>query len=126
MKRTNDKWTAAQITAESTSRATDAWLTSVYITPKFLAKTDIATEFLQAQSEAETLLRKFPQYLTKSQSYQLVHFVKRLRNRKQRESIPISAAYAVLNIGKKINRQLFAEHRKQGKKTQDKPLANKG
>ncbi len=126
MKQANDKWTAKLITAESTARATDAWLTSVYITPKFLARTDIDTEFLQAQSEAETLLRKFPKYLTKSQSYQLVRFLKRLRNRKQRESMPISAAYAVLNIAAKINRQLFAEYRKQVKTTQDKPLANKG
>ena len=126
MKQANDKWTAKPITAESTARATDSWLKSVYITPKFLARTDIATEFLQAQSEAETLLRKFPEYLTKSQSYQLVRFLKRLRNRKQRESMPISAAYAVLNIAAKINRQLFAEYRKQGKTTQDKPLANKG
>ncbi len=114
------------VTEETTARATDDWLKSVYITPKFLAKTEIATEFLQAQSEAETLLRKFPKYLTKSQSYQLVRFLKRLRNRKQRESMPISAAYAVLNISVKINRQLFAEYRKQGKTTQDKPLANKG
>ncbi len=114
------------VTEETTARATDSWLTSVYITPKFLARTDIATEFLQAQSEAETLLRKFSKYLTESQSYQLVRFLKRLRNRKQRESMPISAAYAVLNIAAKINRQLFAEHRKQGKTTQDKPLANKG
>jgi lipid A disaccharide synthetase len=126
MKQANDEWTAAPITAESTARATDAWLTSVYITPKFLARTDIDTEFLQAQSEAETLLRNFPQYLTKSQSYQLVRFLKRLRNRKQRESMPISAAYAVLNIAAKINRQLFAEYRKQSKTAQDKPLANKG
>ncbi len=126
MKQTNYKWTAAPITAESTARATESWLKSVYITPKYLAKTDIATEFLQAQSEAETLLRKFPQYLRDSQSYQLVSFLKRLRNRKQRESMPISAAYAVLNIAAKVNRQLFVEHRKQRKTTQDKPLANKG
>ncbi len=122
-KTNNDK---LPVTEETTARATDSWLTSVYITPKFLARTDIATEFLQAQSEAETLLRKFPEYLSKSQSYQLVRFLKRLGNRKQRESMPISAAYAVLNIAAKINRQLFAEYRRQSKTTQDKPLANKG
>ena len=126
MRRKNDAWDVKAATEASTTRATARWLESVHITPKFLSDTDIATQFLQAQSEAETLLRNFAKHLTKSQSYQLVHFLKRLRNRKQREAMPISAAYAVLNIASKVNRQLFAEYRKLQKNTQDKPLANKG
>lgn len=126
MRHKNDEWDVKPITEASTARATARWLESVHITPEYLSDTDIATEFLQAQREAAALLQDFPQYLTKSQSYQLVHFLKRLRNRKQREAMPISAAYAVLNIASKVNRQLFAEYRKLQKKTQDKPLANKG
>jgi len=112
------------ITEAITAYRTDRWLKSVHITPEFLSDTDIATEFLQAQREAETLLRNFPQYLTKSQSYQLVNFLRRLANRRLRQAMPVSAAHAVLNIAAKVNRQCFRELREL--KKQDKPLANKG
>ena len=116
------------ITEAITAYRTDRWLKSIHITPKFLSDTDIDTEFLQAQREAEMLLRKFPQYLTKSQSYQLVNFLRRLANRRLRQAMPVSAAHAVLNIAAKVNRQCFREHRALNKreKQQDKPLANKG
>jgi len=112
------------ITEAITAYRTDRWLNSVHIMPEFLSDTDIATEFLQAQREAETLLRNFPQYLTKSQSYQLVNFLRRLANRRLRQAMPVSAAHAVLNIAAKVNRQCFRELREL--KKQDKPLANKG
>lgn len=115
---------ALPITEASTAYRTDRWLKSVHITPKFLSDTDIATEFLQAQREAETLLRNFPEHLSRSQSYQLVDFLRRLGNRKQRRRMNISRAYVVLNIAAKINRQCFREYRALNK--QDKPLANKG
>ncbi len=112
------------ITEAITVHMTDRWLKSVHITPKFLADTDIATEFLQAQREAETLLRSFPEYLSKSQSYQLVNFLRRLGNRRLRQTMPISTAHAVLNIAAKVNRQCFREYG--AIKKRDKPLANKG
>jgi hypothetical protein len=112
------------ITETITAHMTDRWLKSVHITPKFLADTDIATEFLQAQREAETLLRSFAEYLSKSQSYQLVNFLRRLGNRRLRQTMPISTAHAVLNIAAKVNRQCFREYR--AIKKRDKPLANKG
>jgi lipid A disaccharide synthetase len=115
---------ALPITEASTAYRTDRWLKSVHITPKFLSDTDIATEFLQAQREAETLLRNFPERLSRSQSYQLVDFLRRLANRKQRRRMNISRAYVVLNIAAKINRQCFREYRALNK--QDKPLVNKG
>jgi antibiotic biosynthesis monooxygenase (ABM) superfamily enzyme len=115
---------APPITEATTAYRTDRWLKSVHITPKFLSDTDIATEFLQAQREAETLLRNFPEYLTKSQSYQLVNFLRRLANRRLRQAMPIGTAHAVLNIAAKINRQCFREYRALNK--QDKPLVNKG
>jgi lipid A disaccharide synthetase len=115
---------ALPITEASTAYRTDRWLKSVHITPKFLSDTDIATEFLQAQREAETLLRNFPEHLSRSQSYQLVDFLRRLGNRKQRRRMNISRAYVVLNIAAKINRQCFREYRALNK--QDKPLVNKG
>jgi hypothetical protein len=112
------------ITLASTARMTDRWLKSVHITPKFLSDTDIPTEFLQAQREAETLLRNYPHYLSKSQSYQLANFLRRLANRRLRQTMPIGSAHAVLNIAAKVNRQCFRERREL--KKQDKPLANKG
>jgi hypothetical protein len=115
---------APPITEATTAYRTDRWLKSVHITSEFLSDTDIATAFLQAQREAETLLRNFPEYLSRSQSYQLVDFLRRLGNRKQRRQMSIARAYAVLNIAAKINRQCFREHRALNK--QDKPLVNKG
>lgn len=116
------------ITEALTAYRTDRWLKSVHITPKFLSDTDIPTEFLQAQREAETLLRNFPHYLSKSHSYQLVSFLRRLANRRLRQAMPIGSAHAVLNIAAKVNRQCFREYRelKKQEKQQDKPLANKG
>lgn len=103
---------ALPITEASTAYRTDRWLKSVHITPRFLSDTDIATEFLQAQREAETLLRNFPERLSRSQSYQLVDFLRRLGNRKQRRRMTISRAYAVLNIAARVNRQCFSDFRK--------------
>ena len=116
------------ITEALTAYRTDRWLKSVHITPKFLSDTDIATEFLQAQREAETLLRTFPEYLTKSQSYQLANFLRRLANRRLRQAMPIGSAHAVLNIAAKVNRQCFREYRELNKqeKQRDKPLVKKG
>lgn len=107
---------------QKTTYATEAWLKSVHITPRFLSDTSLPTEFLMAQKEAEALLRSFPQHLTKSQSYQLVQFLKRLNSRKYRDLIPIGMAFAVLNIAAKVNRKCFANYRKL-QKAQDKPLA---
>jgi lipid A disaccharide synthetase len=112
------------MTEALTANRTERWLKSVHITPKFLADTDIPTEFLQAQREAETILRNFPEYLTKSQSYQLANFLRRLSNRRLRQVMPIGSAHAVLNIAAKVNRQCFRKYREL--KKQDKPLANKG
>jgi hypothetical protein len=115
---------APPITEATTAYRTDRWLKSVHITPRFLSDTDIATEFLQAQREAETLLRNFPERLSRSQGYQLVDFLRRLGNRKQRRRMTISRAYAVLNIAAKVNRQCFREYRELNKR--DKPLVKKG
>jgi hypothetical protein len=115
---------APPITEATTAYRTDRWLKSVHITPEFLSDTDIDTEFLQAQREAETLLRTLPEYLTKSQSYQIANFLRRLVNRRLRQAMPIGAAHAVLNIAAKVNRQCFREYRELKKR--DKPLVNKG
>ena len=109
-----------RVTEWTTNYATDTWLKSVHITPKYLADTDIETEFLIAQREAETLLRNFATYLTASQSYQLCHYLKCLSNRKKREVMPISSAYRVLNIASRINRKLFVTHKKFNKSSKTK------
>ena len=116
------------ITEAITANRTERWLKSVHITPKFLADTDIPTEFLMAQREGETLLRNFSQYLTKFQSYQLANYLRRLSNQQLRQVMPIGSAHAVLNIAAKVNRQCFREYRelKKQEKQRDKPLANKG
>ena len=113
---------------QKTARATEAWLKSVHISARFLSDTRLDTEFLMAQRQAETLLRNFAKYLSDSDSYQLVNFLRRLRSRQHRDVLPIGSAYAVLNIAAKINRQCFREYRALNKqeKQQDKPLVNKG
>jgi hypothetical protein len=113
---------------QKTARATEDWLKSVHISARFLSDTSIDTEFLMAQREAEILLRNFAKYLSDSDSYQLVNFLRRLRSRQHRDVLPISSAYAVLNIAARVNRQCFREYRalNQQEKQQDKPLANKG
>ncbi len=103
------------ITEAMVNTATDEWLKSVHINPKFLSKTDIEMEFLMAQREAEVLLRGFRDYLTDKQSYHLVSFLKRLRIRKLREKMSISAAYNVLNIAAKVKRKCFVDYRALGK-----------
>ena len=104
---------------KNTDYETNAWLKSVHITPKYLADTDIETEFLMAQREAETLLKNFATYLTASQSYQLCHYLKCLSKRKKREVMPINSAYRVLNIASSVNRKLFSTHKRieQSRKT---------
>jgi hypothetical protein len=104
---------------KNTDYETDTWLKSVHITPKYLADTDIETEFLMAQREAETILKSFATYLTASQSYQLCHYLKCLSKRKKREVMPINSAYRVLNIASSVNRKLFATHKRleQSRKT---------
>lgn len=126
MKRTNDEQSRVKVTEAGTERATERWLNSVHVTPKYLSDTNIPTEFLIAQREAETLLRNFPSYLSSKQSYQLVEFLKRLRVKKKREVMSLSAAHSVLNIAAKVKRKQFAAHRKLQKVKQDKPLAKKG
>ena len=105
-----------RVTEGTTNYATDKWLKSVHITPKYLSSTAIDTEFLMAQREAETLQKSFASYLTARQSYQLGDYLKRLSIRKQRETMPISAAYRVLNIAAKINSKLFSVNKKLNKK----------
>jgi hypothetical protein len=97
---------------QKTTRATEAWLKSVHISTRFLSDTSIDTEFLMAQREAETLLRNFAKYLSDSDSYQLVNFLRRLGSRQHRDVLPIGSAYAVLNIAAKVNRQCFSDFRK--------------
>jgi len=105
---------------KNTDNETDTWLKSVRITPKYLADTDIETEFLMAQREAETLLRNFAIYLTASQSYQLCHYLKCLSKRKKREVMPINSAYRVLNIASSVNRKLFTLHKRLEKSSKTK------
>ncbi len=109
---------------QKTAMITEGWLKSMHITPRFLSDTSIETEFLMAQREAENLLRNFARYLSDSDSYQLVNFLRRLRSRQHRDALPMSLAYTVLNIAARVNRQCFREYRDLQK--QDKPLANKG
>jgi hypothetical protein len=113
---------------QKTAMITEGWLKSVHIMPRFLSDTSIDTEFLMAQREAESLLRNFAKYLSDSDSYQLVNFLRRLRSRQHRDVLPISLAHKVLNITTRVNRQCFRDYRalKKQEKQQDKPLANKG
>jgi hypothetical protein len=108
-----------RITEGMINYATDKWLKSVHITPKYLADTTIKTEFLIAQREAETLLRGFADYLDARQSYVLCNFLKRLKNAKLRDKMSINSAHQVLNIATKVNRKLFVAHKKLEKRNKE-------
>ncbi len=70
-------------------------------------------EQVQAASTAHHLLEDFSHLLTETQEEVLKQFSKAFNNKRLRKSITKAQSYRILNIGKKINRKLFRQYRKQ-------------
>ena len=71
----------------------------------------INIKLLQAQQVAHTLLTQNANLLTLAQTKQLKAFQQKMARKKVREKLKPAAAYPILNISTKINRQLFKDYR---------------
>jgi|688.fasta_scaffold1509746_2 hypothetical protein len=91
-----------------TTSATN-WIRSVGLNEEYFFAIDI--KLLQAQKQAHTLLTHQIDLLTSSQIETLRHFQHLMTHKNTRRKLKPSAAYPVLNISTKINRQLFKQHR---------------
>jgi hypothetical protein len=69
----------------------------------------LPVQLLQAQKVAHKLLTENLNLLTTEQVNTLRIFQTKIKNKKIRTKINPRSAYAVLNIGNKINRQLFKQ-----------------
>lgn len=65
-------------------------------------------KLIQAQQAAHTLLNQNHNLLTSTQIKALKAFQQKMANKKIRAKLKPEAAYTVLNISTKINRQLFS------------------
>jgi hypothetical protein len=113
MKQHKDKLTHAQfdILRKQTQYrlATDKWLkTSGFNTATF---NNLNPKLLQAQLTAHTLLTQHHNLLTPEQTKTLINFKRRVGNTKLCARLKPEAAYPILNIATKINRQLFTAHK---------------
>lgn len=88
------------------------WLKKIRINPKFLSDTNIDTDFLIAQVMAEELLKDWLVYLDKHQNMVLVLYLKSLKNKRDREKMPLKKAYQVMQIHNKVNRLMFKKIKK--------------
>jgi hypothetical protein len=71
-------------------------------------------KLLQAQKTAHTLLTKHQKLLTTEQTKTLRNFKRRVGNTKLCTKLKPEAAYPILNIATKINRQLFKQYKQTG------------
>jgi len=81
------------------------WLRDNGIAVNTLQNTHV--KLLQAQQAANTLLTQHQKLLTSTQIKALKAFQRNMENKKTRTKLKSSAAYPILNISTKINRQLF-------------------
>lgn len=88
---------------------TDQWVAAQGLDADSFQGTNI--RLLRAQQQAHTLLSQHSDLLTQSQRKALEDFKEKMSNKKTRNRLKPTAANVVLNIGSKINRQLFKQHR---------------
>jgi len=95
--------------AQADMQATHAWLCENGVTADVFYQ--LPPEIAQAQRVAHMLLTHHAHMLTPQQTQTLETFQHQLRYKKSRTKLRVQSAYPVLNIGTKINRQLFRQHR---------------
>jgi len=88
---------------------TNNWLRDNGIVPKHFNSTPIP--ILKAQQIAHNLLKHHGTLLDEQQARYLNNFQKKLKSADDRKHITIEHAKRVMNIGAKINRQLFKLNR---------------
>ncbi len=92
------------------------WLIDNGITQTLFNKVQVFQ--LQAYKTATNILKHNVELLKTNEYEQLTSYCKRMLNSKQRNSITKRNTYQILNIGTRINRKLFKQHRKLIKDTQ--------
>ena len=85
------------------------WLTANGITLRQLMEYPIS--YLQAQKTAHHLLKHHQALLTADEITLLTTFNFQMRHRNLMKKITIKQIYSILNIGTKINRQLFKQQK---------------
>ncbi len=95
--------------AQRDTEKADQWVAAQGLNSQSFQETNI--RLLRAQQHAHTLLSQHSDLLTQSQREALEEFREKMANRKTRNRLKPSAANVALNIGSKINRQLFKQHR---------------
>jgi hypothetical protein len=116
MKKNKDKLSHAQFEIQrqqtKSKLATEKWLKSTgFNTATF---NNLNPKLLQAQQTAHTLLTKHRNLLTTEQTKTLRNFKRRVGNTKLCTKLKPEAAYPILNIATKINRQLFKQYKQTG------------
>lgn len=86
------------------------WLAELGLNTSTFSTTHI--RLLQAQQQAHALLTHHGNLLTASQRTTLENFQQQMAHQRTRNRLKPQAAYPVLNISSKINRQLFRQYRK--------------
>lgn len=84
---------------------TDKWLSSNGFDANTFSSTHI--KLLQAQQQAHQILNEHQHLLTNEQRRTLENFKTIMAKKRKREKLKPSAAFPILNIASKINRQLF-------------------
>ncbi len=95
------------------------WLKDNGITQTLFNKTQVFQ--LQAYKTATNILNHNVEQLKTNEYELLISYCKQMLNSRQRNSINMRNTYQILNIGARINRQLFKQHRKLIKNT---PISN--
>ena len=86
------------------------WLIDNGITNRLFMEVQVFQ--LQAYKTATNILKHNVELLKTNEYEQLTSYCKRMLNSKQRNSITKRNTYQILNIGTRINRQLFRQYRK--------------
>lgn len=86
------------------------WLKENGITNRLFNETQVFQ--LQAYKTATNILKHNIELLKTNEYEQLTSYCKRMLNSRQRNSITTRNTYQILNIGTRINRQLFRQYRK--------------
>lgn len=85
------------------------WMQSQGYSAESFAGLDVI--YLQAQRIAYNCLKHHGRMLTASEAQTLNNFLQALENKAKRRRLKPAQAYKIMNIGKRINRQLFKQHR---------------
>jgi len=89
---------------------TNDWLKANGITQTLFNKVQVFQ--LQAYKTATNVLKHNVELLTDKEKILLMNYCTAMLNSKQRNSITKRNTYQILNISKRINRQLFKQYRK--------------